>query len=133
MYFDSGSAIPKNYTNIKNVLDDALNRYYLKDNGLKREVVIRGMRVFGHKTEFPCMKQPKDSTMKAIYAIHHMREFVRDHRLLVDLSSLTTWVNDFATVARKISYSSCIAFNISLGNSLVRLSAVRRGCSTMTM
>jgi hypothetical protein len=101
VYFDSGSAKPKNYINIKSVLDDALNRYYLKGNGLKREVVIRGRRVFGHKTEFPCVKQPKDSTMEAFYVINHMREFVRYHRLLVEPSSLTTWVKDFANCSEE--------------------------------
>jgi hypothetical protein len=65
VYFDSGSAKPKNHTNIGNVLDDALNRYYFKGNGLKREVVINGRRVFGHKTEFPCVKQPRESTREA--------------------------------------------------------------------
>jgi hypothetical protein len=53
MYFDSGSAIPKNYTNIKNVLDDALNRYYLKDNVLKKEVVINGRHVLARKRSSP--------------------------------------------------------------------------------
>ena len=42
------------------------------------------------------MKQPRNSTEEAFYAIHHMREFVRDHRLLVEPSSLTRWVRDFA-------------------------------------
>jgi hypothetical protein len=101
VYFDSGRAKPKKYTNIKNVLDDALNCYYLKGNGLKIKVVIKGKRVFDHETEFPCVKQPKDSTMEAFYAIHHMREFVWDHRLLVEPYSLTTWVRDFANYSEE--------------------------------
>jgi hypothetical protein len=69
----------KTTPNIKNVLDDDLNRYYLKVNDLKREIVISGRRVFSLKTEFPRVKQPRDSTREAFYAIYHMREFVRDH------------------------------------------------------
>jgi hypothetical protein len=74
---------------------------YLKGNDLKREVVIRGRHVFVQKTEFHCVKQPKDSTMEAFYAIHHMHEFLRDHRLLVEPSNLTTWLMDFANCSEE--------------------------------
>jgi hypothetical protein len=133
VYFDSGSAKPKNYINIKSVLDDALNRYYLKGNGLKREVVIRGRRVFGHKTEFPCVKQPKDCTVEAFYAIHHMREFVRDHQLLVEPSSLTTWVKEFANCSEENFRFELCRIQHRLGNSLGRMSAVQRGCSIVAL
>jgi hypothetical protein len=76
----------KTTPNIKNVLDDDLNHHYLKGNGLKREAFISGRRVFGLKTEFPCVKQPRDNTGETFYVIHHMREFVRDHQLLVEPS-----------------------------------------------
>jgi hypothetical protein len=46
MYFDSGSATPKNYTNIKNILDHALNRHYLKGKGFKKVVTLQGRHVF---------------------------------------------------------------------------------------
>ena len=72
MYFDSGSARKKNYTNIKLALDNALNCYYLKGNSLIREKREGTMRVFNHQLEFPCMKQPANSMTEAFYAIHHM-------------------------------------------------------------
>jgi hypothetical protein len=39
--------------------------------------------------------------MEAFYAICHMREFVQDHRLLVEPSSLTTWATDFANYSEE--------------------------------
>jgi len=54
---------------------------------------------FGHKTEFPCVKQPANSSREAYYAIHHMREFVRDQEQLVLSSGLAKWSQDLANVS----------------------------------
>ena len=96
MYFDSGSARKKNYTNIKQALNDALNCYYLKGNSLIREKLEGSRRVFGHQFEFPCMKQPANSMTEAFYAIHHIQEFVRDQLNLTLPCKLTRLQKDFA-------------------------------------
>ena len=96
MYFDSGSARKKNYTNIKQVLNDALNCYCLKGISLIRENLEGSRRVFGHKFEFPCMKQPANSMTEAFYAIHHIQEFVRDQLNLTLPCKLTRLQKDFA-------------------------------------
>jgi hypothetical protein len=120
-------------TSANNVLDDALNRYYLKGNGLKREVVIKGRRVFGHKTEFPCVKQQKIARWRhstqsiTCMSFYGIIGYLWSHLILQHGS----WT--LQTVARKILDLSCIAFIISLGNSLGRMSAVRRGCSTLAL
>jgi hypothetical protein len=36
--------------------------------------------LFGHKFEFPCVKQPTNSTMDAYYDILYMRVFMQDQR-----------------------------------------------------
>ena len=84
-YLDSGSAKPKDYTYIKGVLDDALTGFAAKAGPLKVQRQRRGSLSCTHKIDFPCLKQSSaDNGMEAWYAIHHMREFVRDqHDLLL--------------------------------------------------
>jgi len=55
-YYDSGSATPKDYGNIKKVLDDALVGYKFMGGTFKKEKCRRGVPVFNHVTEFPCVK-----------------------------------------------------------------------------
>jgi hypothetical protein len=54
--------------------------------------------VFSHKTDFPCLKQPKGSLTDAFYALHHMREFIRDQQRLMLPDSLLKWRKDLANV-----------------------------------
>ena len=63
---------------------------------MNKKISMQGKLKFGHKTEFPCVKQPTNSTREAYYAIHHMREFVRDQQRLMLPSSLQTWAKDMA-------------------------------------
>ena len=63
----------KNYTNIKHVLDNDLNMYAQRTGKLEREYIRDGKHVFGHVTEFPCIKQSANSCREAFYAIHYMR------------------------------------------------------------
>jgi hypothetical protein len=96
VYFDSGSETRKDYSNIKYVLDGALTGYYFKGGVIKKEIRRSGKLIFGHKTEFPCVKQPPNSTRDAYYAIHHMREFVRDQEQLMLPSNVQNWAQDLA-------------------------------------
>ena len=98
LFLDSGSneSPCKDYTNIKQVLDDALNMYVHRTGKLAQEFIRGGKRVFGHLTEFACSKQPENSPREAFYAIHHMRQFVRDERLLRMPSDVTRWAKDYA-------------------------------------
>ena len=98
-YFDSGSATKKNYTNIKQVLNDALNCYFLKGNNLIREKLEGTRHVFRHQFEFPYMKQPANSMTEAFYAIHHMQEFVRDQLRLTLPCKLSLLECDFTRYA----------------------------------
>jgi len=84
VYLDSGSATRKNYDAIKEVLDDALTGFSYKEPDLMNRKKTRGGAPLNvvHKTDFPCAKQPEGSVMEAFYAIHHMREFVRDQEQL---------------------------------------------------
>ena len=96
-YLDSGSAKPKDYTYIKGVLDDALTGFAATAGPLKVQRQRRGSLSCTHKIDFPCLKQSSaDNEMEAWYAIHHMREFVRDRRQLMLPSSLQKWGHDLA-------------------------------------
>jgi hypothetical protein len=98
IYLDSESADKKkDYTFIKGVLDDAINSFVEKAGPIKKEVVRQGQLIFKHNTTFPCLKQPANSSRDSYYAIHHMREFVRDQFLL--LSSLQERRKDFANAS----------------------------------
>ena len=93
-FFDSGSAQKKEYTNIKGVLDDALSGFDFKHGPVKKPNRRRGKIVFKHKTDFPCMKQPAGSSCNAFYAMHFMREFLRDQQRLRVPESLLPWRKD---------------------------------------
>ena len=96
LYPKHSHARKKNYTNIKQALNDALNCYYLKGNSFIKEKLEGSKRVFGHQFEFPCIKQAPNSMTEAFYAIHHMREFVRDQLNLTLPCNLTRLQKDFA-------------------------------------
>ena len=98
-FFDSGSAKKKDYTNIKSVLDNALAGFEFDDGPLKRSNRRKGKMAFKHKTEFPCKKQPAGSTMSSFYALHFMREFLRDQQRLLVPESLLKWRKDMANDA----------------------------------
>ena len=69
----------KDYTAVKEVLDDALPGFRHKiGTKLKREYLRRGSLIFNHKTDFANLKQPDDSPREAYYTLMFMREFVRD-------------------------------------------------------
>ena len=102
LFLDSGSnTCKKDYTNIKKVLDDALNMYYHRTGKLKREHIRGGKRVFGHLTEFACSKQPENSPREAFYAIHHMRQYIRDERLLRMPSDIAKFAKDYANCSQE--------------------------------
>ena len=96
MYFDSGSATRKDYTNIKTVLEDALTGFAHTHGPLRKQTIRRGKVVISHQTEFPCVKQPANNLREAYYAIHHMREFLTDQQQLLLPSSLRAWRPDLA-------------------------------------
>ena len=68
----------------------------MKGNPLIREKLQGSRHVFGHKYEFPCMKQPANSMTEAFYAIHHIQEFERDELELELPQKLTRLQKDFA-------------------------------------
>ena len=78
-YFDSHWHVKKDYTILKNVLDNALAGFRHRiGTKLEREFLRRGSLVFNHKTDFPCVTQPEDSPREAFFTIMFMREMVRD-------------------------------------------------------
>ena len=79
-YFDSGNLdVPKDYTRIKGVLDEALEGY--AQNGgpfeKKGERVMDNTHKFHHGTGFHCLKQ-KSGNVDAFYVLLHMKSYVRD-------------------------------------------------------
>ena len=95
LYLDSGSAKPKNYTDFKGILDEALTGFAAKAGPLKEEKKLRGCLTCVHTTKFACLKQSADG-MEAWYAILHMMEFVKDQHALLLPASLQIRGNDIA-------------------------------------
>ena len=82
----------KDYTRVKEVLDDALAGFRHRiGTKLQREVVRRGSLKFVHKTDFPSVRQPDESPREAYYTIMFMREFVRDASELDLPDKLVQW------------------------------------------
>ena len=99
VYLDSGSDVnrDKDYTNIKLVLNEALNAYAQSEGVLKREKrTVRGKIIFTQKVIFPCIKQSPGSKMEAWYLINHMREFVKDQQQLQFSAAIDRWCNGLA-------------------------------------
>jgi hypothetical protein len=100
-YFDSGSAKKKNYSRIRGVLDDALEGYFKKGGAFKEKAECfrdDGKHKFKHVFEFPCVKQPENSTLEAFYVMHHLKGFVRDSQNLLLPSALRGWSEKLARI-----------------------------------
>ena len=97
LYLDSGSDVMnKDYSKIKDVLNDALNAYVEKEGVVKIKVTWRGKNVSGHKFVFPCIKQAAGTKMEAWYLIHHMREYIKDQQQRQFPSALDRWCKNLA-------------------------------------
>ncbi|KAK1621331.1 hypothetical protein QYE76_026848 [Lolium multiflorum] len=100
-YFDSGSTKKKNYARIRGVLDDALEGYFKKGGAFKEKAECfrdDGKHKFKHVFEFPCVKQPENSTLEAFYVMHHLKGFVRDSQNLRLPSALRGWAEKLARI-----------------------------------
>ena len=97
-YFDSDRQSKKDYANIKKVLDDVLPGYARSGGTFKRPVCRYGKHVFAHNTTFPCVKQPPGGQKDAYYALHHMREIVRDYHQLLLPSKLKDWAKSVSAI-----------------------------------
>src|ERR1041385_5859079 len=97
-YLDPDRESNKDYTYIKKVLDEALSRYSKSGVTFKKEAVRYGAHVFTHVTKFACVKQPPDGQKDAYYAIHHMREFVRDQQQLTLPADRKHWAERLSEI-----------------------------------
>ena len=83
LYLESSKNTHKeDYTQLKNVLNDALVWFFYSGGSVRKPKRQSGRLVFGHKTDFPCIKQPENSMLSAYYVLHHMREYIRDEEKL---------------------------------------------------
>ncbi|KAK1616511.1 hypothetical protein QYE76_022028 [Lolium multiflorum] len=97
-YLDADGKSSTDYTNVKAVLDDALNGYVRAKGHMERPNVRYGKHVFKHQTKFPCVKKPPSSTKDAYYALYHMNKFIRDQQQLTLPEHLRDWANKLARV-----------------------------------
>jgi hypothetical protein len=86
----------KDYTHLKDVLDNALCGFNFKGGAIRVPKHRSGKLAFSHRTEFPCIKQPPNSMRDAYYIIHRMREFVLDQKQLTLPSHIDRWGQDLA-------------------------------------
>ncbi|KAK1607141.1 hypothetical protein QYE76_030814 [Lolium multiflorum] len=69
--------------------DNILLAYFPEDDGKHK---------FKHVFEFPCVKQPENSTLDAFYVMHHLKGFVRDSQNLLLPSALRGWAEKLARI-----------------------------------
>ena len=72
----------KDYTHIKNILDDALQGFSLRGGHLQIRKQRNRKTGFSHKTNFCYIHVPKSSRNDGFYLLHLMMEFRRDHQKL---------------------------------------------------
>lgn len=98
LYLDSNSAIQKDYTTIKTVLDGALTAY-VAQGGTPPETthVSFGTHVFKHTMKFPCAKQPANSKKDAFYALYHMKQYIHEMEMLTLPNDVVKWGERLAT------------------------------------
>ena len=83
LYLDSLKNIhKKDYTHIKDVLDNAMFYYESLGGEVKDKKTRDGRPTFNNKTDFCCIQQPSDSLNDGFYVLHHMLEYRRDHQNL---------------------------------------------------
>ena len=97
-YLDPNRNSKIDYTNVKKVLDDALPGYATSGGTFKRPVHRYGRHVFAHNTKFSFVKQPPGGQKDAYYALHHMREIVRDHHHLLLPDNLKDWAVSLSAI-----------------------------------
>ncbi|KAK1694249.1 hypothetical protein QYE76_010946 [Lolium multiflorum] len=97
-YLDADGKSTTDYTNVKAVLDDALNGYVKAKGNMQRPNIRYGKHVFKHQTKFPCVKKPPSSNKDAYYALYHMDKFIRDQQQLTLPEHLRDWANKLARV-----------------------------------
>ena len=97
-YLDADGKSSTDYTNVKAVLDDALNGYVKAKGHMQRPNVRYGKHVFKHQTKFPCVKKPPSSNKDAYYALYHMNKFIRDQQQLTLPEHLRDWANKLSRV-----------------------------------
>lgn len=84
----------KDYTSVKQLLDEALFEYNYKGGHTMEKYRKKnklGLPRFGHNTDFCCMQQPKDSVTCGYYVIHHMERYVRARKTFTDHADITKW------------------------------------------
>ena len=82
-YLDSSRNIrKKDYTHIKSVLDSAMITFSISGGYIKVKKHRKNGLGFGHKTDFCCIHQLKNSEADGFYLMHHMLEYRRDHQRL---------------------------------------------------
>jgi hypothetical protein len=83
LYLDSSRNIKKkDYTHIRSVLDSAMITFSLSGGYIKVKKHRKNGLGFGHKTDFCCIQQPKDSKADGFYLMHHMLDYRRDNQRL---------------------------------------------------
>jgi hypothetical protein len=99
VFLDMGSAIKKNYTHVKIVLNDALTKYVHQGGSFKtKRTTKHDMYTFLHTTSFLCIKQPEGSHKQAYYALYHMMAYIRDKKNLMLPESLQPWAQKLAMI-----------------------------------
>ena len=79
MYLDSGSAKPKNFDDVKLVLNKALTGFAAKAGPLKHPRPSRDGFTCIHTTKFACIKQSNpENGMDGWFTLLQMREFKKD-------------------------------------------------------
>ena len=99
VYLDSNSAIRKDYSTIRRILDGALTGYVAAGGVKPRTPRLKfGAHVFRHTMQFPCVKQPPGSEKDAFYVIHHMKAFFQEQENRTLPSDLKRWAEDLAEI-----------------------------------
>ena len=95
VYLNSGDryedkATRRDYTDIKIVLNNALNGYALKGGPIKKKTYDESYK-FSHRTYFPCIKQDSRSFMESWYLIYQMRWLLKFQRRGQFVGDINKW------------------------------------------
>ena len=76
---DSLRSLEKDYTLVRDVMDDALFHFHTHGGCIKKIKKRKGSSLPGFRVneKFPCLQQPAHSVMDSYYVIHHISEYVR--------------------------------------------------------
>ena len=114
--FDSTNNHPKDYTRLRQVLDEALLNFDTTGGNIevKKHEKITGALRFGYYIECPCLQQADGSEEDMHYVASHMMEFMRLNNTFKRGTDVTAWGSNLLKLKEDVLKKEFKCIQVSL-------------------